>query len=304
MEPSGRLHIICERDVGLFSLIQQVIATIPWALKQSRCPIVHFGSTCAYWTPTGYAGGTTVWEYYFELLIPGHGVSTIPQKTIDIILANHPSWPPMLLDGDFIASSHFGDHPSLKGQSLNIPYGWLDPSKRLRAKTYPIIRDFIRPRDYIGKKVKIFFNDKMVGNYVVGVHARGTDAVVDDSKPFRNRSLILENYSKRIDKLLVGKPGGRIFVATDEQATLDYFVRAYGDVVLACNSIRHRAGDPAGRGPTGNLMPAYVATNRDIAARNGEELIVRVSSSAEVRLFDPQWSEPRAHGAFGGASDA
>ena len=35
-----RFLIICERDVGLFSLIQQVIANIPRALVEERVPIV------------------------------------------------------------------------------------------------------------------------------------------------------------------------------------------------------------------------------------------------------------------------
>ena len=64
----GRLHLICERDVGLFSLIQQVIATIPWALAEGRTPIVHFGPRTCYWTPNGHHSAKSVWEYYFEPL--------------------------------------------------------------------------------------------------------------------------------------------------------------------------------------------------------------------------------------------
>ena len=37
-----KFHIICERDVGLFSLIQQVIANVPWAVKEDRVPVVYF----------------------------------------------------------------------------------------------------------------------------------------------------------------------------------------------------------------------------------------------------------------------
>jgi len=41
------LHVICERDAGLFSLIQQVIANIPWAIQEGRLPVVYFqGKTC------------------------------------------------------------------------------------------------------------------------------------------------------------------------------------------------------------------------------------------------------------------
>ena len=37
-----RLHLICERDVGPFSLIQQAIAHVSWALQEGRIPIVYF----------------------------------------------------------------------------------------------------------------------------------------------------------------------------------------------------------------------------------------------------------------------
>ena len=43
---SARLHIITERDVGLFSLIQQVISNIPWAIAEDRVPVVHFADGC------------------------------------------------------------------------------------------------------------------------------------------------------------------------------------------------------------------------------------------------------------------
>src|SRR5947209_7828941 len=74
-----RLHIICERDVGLFSLVQQVISNIAFAMHEQRVPIVFFGRGCSYWTPTGYRGRDTVWEYYFEPIFPEYPVRTIPE---------------------------------------------------------------------------------------------------------------------------------------------------------------------------------------------------------------------------------
>jgi hypothetical protein len=112
-----------------------------------------------------------------------------------------------------------------------------------------------------------------------------------------------------IDALLVKYPDARIFVATDEQAILDYFMRVYGDVVLAYDSVRHRGGEPAGRGPTGNLMPAYLAANRDVAAGSGEEAIVEFfllakctclihngsSLARTVLLAEPQMTHINVH---------
>jgi hypothetical protein len=80
-----RLHIVTERDVGLFSLIQQVIANISWAVADHRIPVVHFGNDTCYWTPNGYRGRRTVWEYYFEPVVPGYPASRIPEPVQALI---------------------------------------------------------------------------------------------------------------------------------------------------------------------------------------------------------------------------
>ena len=271
---TDRLHIITERRCGFFSLFQQVIAHINWALRENRCPIVHFGSRCSYWTPQGYAGKKTVWEYYFEPIIPGWTVDAIPPQFIDDINASPLTEEEVyrnLGDGS-LASCHFGDHPSLRGKALRIPFEWLDPSKRLRMRTYPIVRDYVRPREYIREKVEAFLKSKMEGCVSIGVHARGTDALFWETR--RRESLILENYSKCIDVLLGIAPGAKILVATDEQYAIDYFLKVYGDRVIFYDTIRHQTGEPLNIGPPGQWMPTYVAANRDLAARNAEEAIV------------------------------
>ena len=278
MNPGAeRFHIICERDVGLFSLIQQVIANVPWAIKEKRIPIVYFGDNTCYWTPHGYRGRQTVWEYYFEPLVAGYPASTLPVWIQALLQADRPSPNDVgrLLDDRFFVSSHFGDHSSLKGATLPIPYQWDDPDESLRRKAKAIVDEFVRPRDYIVEKVDDFFTQHMAGQYVVGVHARGTDATSQQElRSFRHGSLVLSRYVDEIKQLLDGQPGATIFVASDDQASVDYLVDVFGSRVTAYESIRHRSGAPAGRGPSGWLMPAYIAGDRDTAARNGEDAVV------------------------------
>jgi hypothetical protein len=69
-------------------------------------------------------------------------------------------------------------------------------------------------------------------------------------------------------------PTARVFVATDEQSSLDFLREAFGDRVVAIEGLRHESGEAAGQGPTGWLMPAYSAADRDRAARNGEEAVM------------------------------
>lgn len=272
-----KIHIICERDAGLFSLIQQVIANIPWAIREGRIPIVYFQNKTCYWTANGYLGKDTVWEYYFEPVVPGYPDSIIPQDIREIVSLN----PPSPFEVGYFAnehtfiSNHFGDHPALNGKTLSIPYLWDDPDSRLREEANAIIRRFVSPRDYLQLKVNHFFQQHMNGHYVIGVHARGTDAVSkEEIRPHRQGSLVLSKYMAQIEELLRAHRSARIFVATDDESSLEYLRKAFGKRVLAYDSIRHKSGKAAGKGPTGWIMPAYIASDRDRAARNGEEAVI------------------------------
>lgn len=274
---SMKRHIVCERDVGLFSLVQQVIAHIPWALNEDRVPIVRFGEKTCYWTPGGHRGADSVWEYYFRPLVPGHGAATIPRSVRDRIARKHPSaeHPGYFVDTDTFASSHFGDHAELEGKTLRIPYLSEDPDESLRAAARRIIDRFIVPRPELTASAGAFYCDQLAGDYVIGVHARGTDATsAAESRPHRQNSLVLPNYLPAVQSHLEGHPRARIFVATDEEASLRFFREHFGDRVCSYSTILHAGGEAAGTGPTGWIMPAYVAANRERAAQQGEEAII------------------------------
>jgi hypothetical protein len=268
---------MCERDVGLFSLVQQVVANVPWALTDGRTPVVYFGPKTCYWTPTGYRGATTVWEYYFEALVASHPAEAIPATVRAALAARHPSpWEVgYQVDEDTFASSHYGDHPELRGRALPIPYRWADPGPPLRRRAKAIIDEFVRPRDYIQRRADEFVATHLDGPDTIGVHARGTDAMsANERRSFRQGSLVLARYVEALDWLLTARPAARIFVATDDQSSLDHLARHFGERVVACDARRHEGGEAAGQGPTGWIMPAYIAGDRDRAARNGEDAVV------------------------------
>lgn len=271
------LHICRERDVGLFSLIQQVIANVPWALAKGRVPVADFRERTCYWTPAGHRGSTSVWEYYFEPLVGGFPAAAIPGH---VHAAIERSFPDQTEIGHFVdehayVSNQFGDDPRLRGRTPLIPYTTGNPSRELRAWTSRIIRAFVRPREYVEGTVDAFFEERMRGHTIIAVHARGTDAVsASETRQYRQGSLDLERYVDEITRLLNDRPDAKLFVATDAEASLAFLVSAFGERVLAYDAVRHRDGEPAGRGPTGCIMPAYVAADRNRAAQNGEDAVV------------------------------
>jgi hypothetical protein len=283
-----KMHLICERDVGLFSLMQQVIAHIPWSAQAGRVPVVLFEGRCCYWVPGGYRDRSTVWEYYFEPLAPMYPADSVSREVRGALAERFPDrreagfW----LDQSTWVSSHFGDHPRLKGKTLAIPFGWRDPDAALRERAAQVIREHLRPRTYLSERVNAFYDEQMAGHNVVGVQIRGTDAISSwEDRAHRKGSLVLENYRQEVERCLAEAPDSRLFVATDDQRSLEFMTEAFGDRVLACDSHRHRSGEAVGRGPTGCLMPAYVADDRTLAARNGEEAIMEYLLLARCALL-------------------
>ena len=114
----------------------------------------------------------------------------------------------------------------------------------------------------------------MSGSPVIGVHARGTDAVSElELRPHRRGSLVLERYVDELRRLLGNMPTAKVFVASDDERSLHFLRRAFpsGDRPPEHPSSRRGRG---GLGPTGWLMPAYIAGDRDVAARNGQDAVI------------------------------
>jgi hypothetical protein len=201
----------------------------------------------------------------------------IPERVRTTLALEHPSpWEVgYLVDEYTFASSHYGDHPQLRGRALPIPYQWQDPGDQLRRQAKAVIDRFIRPRSYILREAGDFFARHLAGHPLIGVHARGTDATSkNEPRAFRQGSLVLSRYVAEIERLLESLPDARIVVASDEQSSLDHLTRSFSDRVVAYDSVRHQGGEAAGQGPTGWIMPAYIAGDRDRAARNGEDAII------------------------------
>lgn len=306
------LHVIRERDVGLFSLIQQVMANIPWALHERRLPVVDFRDRVAYWTPDGHRGANSVWEYYFEPVVPGLPQSAVPETVIAAIEQAYPDQTHLgfFATKEAFVSNHFGDHPSLAGIAPAVPYTTGNPDGELRHWTSAILQRFVRPRAYVTAKADAFFDEYLAGRDLIGVHARGTDAVsTRETRAYRQGSLDFGRFEQEIDVLLTQSLDAKVFVATDAQASLERLRSTFGERVIAYDAVRHVDGEAAGSGPTGCIMPAYIAADPATAAQNGEDAVVEylllgrcahlvhngASLATTVLLRDPRIADTNTH---------
>jgi hypothetical protein len=108
----------------------------------------------------------------------------------------------------------------------------------------------------------------------IGVHLRGTDALVHGARVAGRARLNLDRYCAYIDGFLRSHPDAGIFVASDAESSIWQMRDIYGDKVVATGAVRHLGGMLAGKGPTGEIMPAYLTADSDIAAQSGEEAVI------------------------------
>jgi hypothetical protein len=272
-----KLHVILERDVGLFSLIQQVVANVPWALSEGRVPIADLRERTCYWVPGGWHGAQSVWEYYFEALVDGFPAAAVPAHVRATINQRFPEQDELgfAIGEVCFVTNHFGDHPNLRGVAPLIPYTTGNPDAEVRQQAAAVMGAFVRARQRVARKAQVFFDEHLRGDDVIGVHVRGTDAVSErETREYRQGSLDLSRYVETLERLLTERPYARLLIATDAQASLNALTEAFGERVVAYDAVRHQDGEAAGSGPTGCIMPAYIADDPRRAAQNGEDAVV------------------------------
>jgi hypothetical protein len=269
---------VCDWDVGLFNLFLGVIAHVHWALRDRRVPVIYYACNNCYLTPRGYRGADTVWEYYFEPVIPAFPVSRIPARVVEWISRNPfrgrvaPGTGYLVDDVAFVTNDGAW-HIEVDGETLRDTPSNHPPSARVRAIASEIVRRYVRPRQYIRDRADAFFAQHFAGRFVIGVQIRGTDANVDPTRYVPQTRVKLDEFVDVLRRLRRAHPGSLIFVASDEQALVDRMRETFGDV-CAYDSIRHVHGDVAGRGPAGGILPAYLTQDPDRAALNGEHAVI------------------------------
>ena len=292
------LLIIRERDVGMFSLYLQVLNTLRLLHEHGlpHIPVVVFGRGCAYFDEAGRHGRRSVWEYHFEPIVPTHDetvvLDALGPEPFDLLESmrrqlergrGKVEFPEHVDRLSFTA----GDRANVARLAAIDRFRdavWTDAftpeidghrtSARPVAADRQLVRDHLRVRSHISAEIDAFHERHLRGRHVIGVHVRGTDGF---SAPARGVDIGLAAYFSAIESELeaVGGDRCRVFLATDEAAYVDAFRRRFGDLIVAREIRRSTEADGAfGRGPTGQVMPAYVMADRAGAVQNGADVVV------------------------------
>jgi hypothetical protein len=109
-----------------------------------------------------------------------------------------------------------------------------------RERGFELIDRYVRPKSRIRAKVETYVREHFQGTFVVGIHYRGTDKSEEAiGVPYRRV------HAAVLDALKTARPARyKLFVATDEQAFLDYMRALYPGDLLFRDMFRSSDGRP------------------------------------------------------------
>lgn len=154
-----------------------------------------------------------------------------------------------------------------------------------RHEARRLIDDYIHVKPEIMEKITQFQIDNFMGKFVISVHYRGTDKIVEAPSVDYNTVFV------KVNEIIRTHAGSeyKIFVATDEQAFLDFMISRYGArVCYNPNAIRSRNGKPVHMSDCDRYQCGLDAIMDAILLSRGHYLI-RTSSNLSLwsTFFNP-----------------
>jgi Nodulation protein Z (NodZ) len=110
-----------------------------------------------------------------------------------------------------------------------------------RERACQLIHKYVRIKPHIQEKIDTFVKENFEGNFIIGIHYRGTD------KSREAPRVSYEKMHSAIAKTVDALPRSldyKIFVATDEQLFIDYMKSKFGSKVCCLDAIRSLDGTP------------------------------------------------------------
>ncbi len=238
--------IVKSRPDGMFSIFQDVLAVLQsYDNHLIQGMAVDFDCEGAYFDPLH---GKNWWEYYFE----------------PIFLGTH--------DSANIITTYY--HDSWKIEYCNS-----------RSYNYNLINKYIHVKSHINDKVASFVRDNFQDNFIIGVHYRGTDKMIEAPRVAYEEILTAINFqiSKLQDKEY------RIFLATDEVSFVDWLSFQFPGLVCYHDAARSTNHLSVHHNPQRNHYQCGEEALIDCILLSKTDLLIRTDSNLSLcaSFFNP-----------------
>lgn len=153
-----------------------------------------------------------------------------------------------------------------------------------RQQVHHLIKKYIKVRGTIVEKVEQFVGENFKDNFIIGVHYRGTDKIIEAHRV--NYEAVLESIQKHIKDLPSNEYG--IFIATDEQPFLEYMRSKFPGKVMAAEAYRSQEDKPVHYAETNRFERGEQALIDALLLSNCH-LLIRTSSNLSLwaSYFNP-----------------
>ena len=224
-------YVIENKDInaGYVALIIYALNGVRRALAQNALPVIVFGEKD---TPFFYEAskGKSIWEYYFEPVSPV-SYQQLKQWQQEGLVSDdliHVNTREEAFDG------HLHDE-----ERLATYWAWKEPEDKVawmekkRAQGRAFVRRHLTVKPEFEQFADDFTKLHFTADYIIGVHARGTDFGYSDPVP-------LQKFFDRIDQK-VKEPGRskfQIFLATDQTQFVREFEDRYPGLIITTDALR------------------------------------------------------------------
>jgi hypothetical protein len=212
---------------GAFSMFFQVLGHLRWAEGAGLVPVVYFNRHVCYWSESGYRGARNAWEYLF-LPVADLGIAELAPLPSALEAHDTAALQQALADRAVVRDDYMGHDVGFGG--------WID--ERQRAIAAGLVERYIRVRPEVMAAVDDFYRRHLEGHFVVGVHYRGTDKVIEAASP------AFDLYRRHLDRFVAEVPELRIFAATDCAGFVRSLHEVYGSRVIQSEARRSDNGQP------------------------------------------------------------
>ena len=211
---------------GLFSELHSALGALWYSRTHGALGLrIHFDAP-NYLDPDH---GDNWWRYYFEPDTAWFGPlpkPPVPEVHLTGAIARY---------GKYWGFGHlvYGSTPFLYPKTYGLPRGSLAD----------LVRQHVHVRPEIRQRVESFVQQHFApASFVVGVHYRGTDT----ARHYPYYHVAYEAFALEVERVLPPGVDTRVFVATDEQAFLDFAQRTWpGRALCWAESPRVRREEPA-----------------------------------------------------------
>lgn len=277
LRPCNRV-VIPAHDGGFFSVFNVYMSQLVWSLQDDRCHVVlpdwdqsrvadRIGSSERTSFCYGKWSDGNIWTHLFE---PPFGISVAEMNDVDRLYAGSRHPRAQFNEDREPLLTHYHAHDLYRSQNF----------ARFRRQYHELFTRHIRMLPSVTDRVDALFEHKIGSRRLLAAHVKHPSHIIEQSAELMaSHSSYFDAIRRYLSEQAIdpGSDSWRIFLGTDQRATVQAFEAEFGDHVVTFPEARRTTDDEDER---------YAATAGDDAGLQGFQVQQLVASSPDLWSTD------------------